>query len=374
MTSVSEKLKDASSAAAARYALERGDVARFHRRRRRRAVLKASGIAAVFAVGLGTALGVLWRGSQNPLQRQVLADGSELVAEIDARYSVVTQDSSRVVVQVDAGRVSFRVASDRSRAFLVRAQFLEVEVTGTRFSVTNDSMGAVVTVTEGTVIARDLARREERTLSAGLSHRVPATPTAREDTESSEARAAPDEPPASTNPRPPRATPSGIKKKSKSTRRAARAMRQWVAQGDFRRAYEELERLGPAATEADEETLLAAVDAARLSGHERRAAELLQLFLQRFPDSREYRNAAFMLGDLYRRKLDSPRRAASSFQAAYERSRGFSLEEDALGYWAIALFESAQTSRAREVARRYLERYQDGSHAETLRALLRETP
>lgn len=86
-----------------------------------------------------------------------LSDGSTIALGGDTRVEVAMSESARAVDLIK-GEALFKVAKDSARPFKVRAGDATIIAVGTEFNVDRDSDRAVVSVTEGRVVVRPVAR------------------------------------------------------------------------------------------------------------------------------------------------------------------------------------------------------------------------
>ncbi len=87
----------------------------------------------------------------------VLPDGS--IVELNTRSEVrVRYSTSQRRIELVRGEAFFQVASNRARPFVVVTDLATATAVGTRFSVYRAAKGTIVTVEEGRVLVRDIAR------------------------------------------------------------------------------------------------------------------------------------------------------------------------------------------------------------------------
>jgi transmembrane sensor len=280
------------------------------------------------AVALGTAHG---SGLPRAATTQ-FADGSmaELLGR-DSELRVEEEDAHRVVAKLTGG-ARFRVVHNRQRTFQVQAGEVRVRVLGTVFSVLQLPSGQTqVLVEQGRVEIAWLGGVSE--LEGGEGGVFPPG-----DTQPAEPGAPAAEAPSVQGGRP--AAPVAA-----SAGRGGR-------------------------DEAGE--LIAAADAARLSGHLAEALQLLRSLCDRHAADRRAPVAAFMMGRILVDDMARPAEAAAAFQRARLLWPGGPLVEDALAREAEAWQRAGRSERARAIAEGYLERYPQGRHAGVLRTLLAE--
>ncbi|MDE8650189.1 FecR family protein [Novosphingobium album (ex Liu et al. 2023)] len=124
----------------------------------RRWVRASAAIAAGFAGLLALSLSwSLWSGQQystdlGEIRRVPLADGSVVLVNTDSDLEVHYGNKARQL-RLDAGEAWFKVAKDRRKPFIVEADGVHVQATGTAFSVRRREQAVEIVVTEGTVRA-----------------------------------------------------------------------------------------------------------------------------------------------------------------------------------------------------------------------------
>jgi hypothetical protein len=147
-----------------------------------------------------------------------------------------------------------------------------------------------------------------------------------------------------------------------------------VAVGDFRSVLADAERRGLEATlgTAPVEDLAALADAARYVRHGHVARRALLAERNRFPKSREAREAAFFLGGL---SEDDPGAEASTealtwYDRYLDESPNGAYAAHALGREMTLVHKLRGPAAARTFADRYLERFPEGPYAASARALI----
>lgn len=101
-----------------------------------------------------------WRSMQ-------LSDGSSITAAPYTKLRHVIGDDQRRIT-LTTGKAMFRVAKDSSRPFLVDAGEVEIEATGTQFTVERHGDAVSVTMREGTVVVSPSADSATRFASRSL--------------------------------------------------------------------------------------------------------------------------------------------------------------------------------------------------------------
>jgi TolA-binding protein len=157
-------------------------------------------------------------------------------------------------------------------------------------------------------------------------------------------------------------------KKAEAPRGAS--WRQLVASGNFNTVIEEALRrgLGRTLASASLEDLSALADAARYARRTDIGREALLAQRQRFPGSREGREAAFFLGSVY-----EGTGAALDWYERYlqENPRG-SYVSQALGRKLVLMYDQRRVSDAKKTAEQYMAKYPNGPYASTARKVLAE--
>lgn len=334
------------------------------RRRSRRAATRAALASATFAVVL-VAAGVWWArgGSSAPAALATasltglrvppvqLDDGSR-AAPLDhaTQLNAAEVSKARVVMTLLRGRASFDVTPNPARQFVVQAGSVDVQVLGTQFIVDRHDDKVSVAVQRGHVRVTWASGAAD--LLAGQADSFPppvASPPHDE---------APGEKPAASSSSAARQPPAPDE---------ARSWRDFAAQGDFGRAYEQMKREGKSAARNDAADLLLAADVARMSGHSADAVEPLRSVLRAHRGDPRASLAAFTLGRVLLDELGRPGEAAAAFADARRLAPGGALAQDALAREVEALSKAGDTVTARDRANEYLRLYPDGSRAKSVR-------
>lgn len=314
----------------------------------RRLALAAGALAAAAALAVG-----IWRlapedpevASTTPVPRESdparldLSDGSVALLSSDARVRIDGQREDGVFLTQQSGTVTYDVTHDPARAFVVRADNTTVTVRGTRFVVAMEPAFVEVRVEEGRVEVG--ANGNETILRPGEQIRV--------------SRAELEEP----APIPDRAPPEPP-----------------VARDEQGRVAPTIERRRPEPPPPPElepvrslEELQREADAARRAGRVDEAARILREAIVLHETDPRAPGALFTLGRLERRRARHAE-AAEVFVRAREIAPRGPLAEDALAEAAVSFHEAGVPVRAQDAARRYLDAYPDGLHAQRMRALL----
>jgi TolA-binding protein len=301
-----------------------------------------------------------------------LEDGSRISLDPGSRGRLRTGDIG-VQFNLQQGRASFDVRPRHGRGWTVNAGWNEVRVVGTRFNVSY-TPGEVfeVEVERGMVAVQVPDRPGSIELKAGEQFR--ASPERAEAVR--EASSAPElARPTSSAPELARPTGSeptadaeapqmGAASGPESNVTRARAA-DW--QADYRAGnYAEAlvlarssgadKRLGELSASA----LLELSEAARLGGDPELAVRALTALLRRFPVTSEAREARFLLGRVQALRGEG----ASAIEAfeGYLASGATRYASEALGRLMELYSARGDTDRAREIARRYLERAPNGPY------------
>ncbi|MFO0683678.1 MAG: FecR domain-containing protein [Sandaracinus sp.] len=299
------------------------------------------------------------------------------------------------------GAARFDVTPGLPRAFRVQAGLTTVSVVGTRFVVRREGDGAVVEVQEGRVhvtwspdgdayVAAGergvfpramplVATATATTAAPGAlgTESVELAPPVSTTEPSPSARAEPPRPhrpehaPAAPQPEglaaaPPEETPAPEIAPPSPTRPAWRAL---ADEGRFDDGYAMLLADRTALASDDVESLMAAADCARLSGHPGEALAYLHRASEVGAHDARAPMVAFTLGRVLLAQLDRPREAADEFARARALSPSGSLASDALAREVEAWSRASEPVRARERAEEYLRLYPEGVRAAAVRRL-----
>lgn len=329
--------------------------------RRRRALVRAFSAAAASAAviagvwllspkfaALGGNSAPLASAQTSPDERNfALADGSQVsLLGAGSRVEVVQQSAQLVRTKLGAGAARFDVRHDPERVFEVESGEVKVRVLGTAFSLTREGSLTRVAVERGAVRVDWLGG--EAFLSAGQSGLYPPP--------------APEAGLPSTAAEPLAELANGVAEEATSWRKLAK-------RGAYVDAYK---AIGPASSKSvrDEPSdLMLAADVARLSRHPGEATRYLARVSDGFPRDKRAPLAAFTLGRVLLEDMGQPARAADAFRRAHQLAPRGPLSSDALAREAEAAQRAGQAERAGKAARRYVELYPDGPHAQRLRKL-----
>jgi transmembrane sensor len=338
------------------------------RRRARRAatrVVLAAAAAVLLVVGAGS---IVARsrdpGAAAPAQAFLvgiaapsirLADGT-LAAPLDKAtdLAVVETSPNRVVMSLARGRAAFDVTPNPSRAFVVLAGVVDVQVLGTRFTIESMQDQVKVAVQRGHV--RVTWANGSSDLMAGQQGAFP-PPV--------EAAQLPNAAPADSAD-----GKRGAAGAASAPGQASGVPTEWrglAGQGDFATAYDAMKRAGAAAVRDDPADLLLAADVARMSGHSSDAVVHLRALLSAHRSDPRASLAAFTLGRVLLDELGRPAEAAAAFADARRLAPGGALAQDALAREVEALSKAGDSASAHERALEYLRAYPDGRRARSVR-------
>jgi len=324
------------------------------RKRRRRAVAAATGVASVAAIAVLAMFVVPGRHAvvgpvvQSAPQSNVpmrFADGSTAVSwgGPEASLVVVEDTPGRVVVALARGGARFDVVPRAERVLSVRAGAVTVTVLGTAFSVERVADRVGVTVTRGAVQV-DWGAGSRR-VAAGSDGWFPPLVV------SPAAAAEPAVVPANE------AGPVRHKRKLAKEDGAAPALPTTPPIT----APPEGEPKAP--PEPDATRLLADADRARLAGRHEEGVALLRRLVREYPSDQRAPLAAFSLGRILLGDLHRPAQAAMAFARARALAPDGPLAEDALAREVEAWARAGDVDRARARGDEYLRVYPNGTRA-----------
>jgi transmembrane sensor len=298
---------------------------------------------------LGRALSALASAPVAPAERGFsLPDGSRVsLLGIGSRVEVVEQSAKVVRTQLGAGAAHFDVRRDPARVFEVDSGDVTVRVLGTAFSLTREGSFTRVVVERGSV--RVAWTGGEAFLSAGQAGLYP--------------------PPSGAATPAPVASAEPLANPATNAADEANGWRKLAKRGAYVDAYEALGHVASKSVRDEPTDLMLAADVARLSRHPGEATRWLARVSDGFPRDRRAPLAAFTLGRILLEDLGQPARAADAFYKARQLAPGGPLASDALAREVEAAQRAGQGDRARQAARKYVELYPSGSHAQRLRKL-----
>ena len=348
-----------------------------------------------FTVGEPPRAGVLrqWVSASSSSDLPVrFSDGSTMTLTGGSRGRVLRVNPTGAELVVETGRAIVAVVPKANADFRLRTGPFDVEVTGTRFVaaynpekdhfqldlhegrvvVTGCGLGDGVSVSAGQRLEASCSPAKYA-VSSSVETPRPASPSARPSPGAAPAEATPETAapatPATDNTR--ERTPEPRNGARKAAVQAQESWRELGRQGHFRSAYQAASVAGFEAecAGARPDELLLLGDAARLSGHADHAAYAYQSLRRRFAGSAAAAQAAFNLG-----RLGTQGDAKRWFETYLAEQPSGPLAEAALGRLFEAEVQRGGAAGARDLARRYLERYPRGAHADKARTVLAASP
>jgi transmembrane sensor len=261
------------------------------------------------------------------------ADGSTARVLQGGQIVVQTATETRIETVLESGAAEYTVAPKPSRAFVVHAGRVTVEVIGTQFRVENEGERVRVAVTRGKV---------KVTAGAEIVELVPG-----ESRWFARSEKAPAEPVDAAMGR----TAAGPSQRDRFVDLARR--------GDYGNAYQLLAR-SPGAVVSSAEDLMLAADSARLSNHPVEALVYLRRVTREHPRDTRAPLSAFTQGRILLSQLGRPAEAADAFEQARRLAPSGPLAALALSRQVEALNRAGNTERARELAAEYGKHFPDG--------------
>ncbi|MBN2715991.1 MAG: FecR domain-containing protein [Deltaproteobacteria bacterium] len=146
-----------------------------------------------------------------------------------------------------------------------------------------------------------------------------------------------------------------------------------LAMGDAEGAISAAEAAGFSnmTSEATLAQLWQLMNAARKSGRDDLAEQILLTCRSRFATSRKARLAAFVLGKVNYYGKNDPASAAQWFHTYLDETPSGPLAEEAMGRLVAIQAECGKTAEAKELAQKYLKQYPNGAFAHTCQELIR---
>jgi len=296
--------------------------------------------------------------------RLPLSDGSQLLLRSQTQLLPLANSGTTFRCELLGGEVTFDVVPGGPRRWTVQAGLADVEVVGTRFTVTRSSTALSVEVERGAVRVREnTGRRGEHFLVTGQKLTLreasattssPPSPGPEQHERSSQevlgparyplhvpAPQRPSRVPASSG-----ASPSERKREEDGVR-----WQEVMASSGAKAAFDLLGEAGfddRVASSRDVEELLLLADTARSAGRPRSALAPLERILNRHPDHPSAALAAFTLGKVRLDALADPGGAAVAFDQALGLGVPHALKEEA---W-VRLVEARLRSGDRRGAER----------------------
>jgi transmembrane sensor len=303
------------------------------------------------------------------VQHVRLPDGSSMDLEASARVRVIECAPGNFAFSLDRGRAEFDVAVIDGRRFSVVADFVEVSVKGTRFSVERSSGGSLegvtVIVERGSVeIARTDGLAERAVITAGMLWRASrgaiSTAGLVDRPQSTEAFL------RSSDPRPnlPEERTGGA---------GSRAVGASVPEGSVGLPAPESAVPGRAATpEPSATTLFGAAEAAVRAGRDSEGASMFGAFLEEYPDDGRAGLAALELGRLRLDVLGDPKGALEALDKALAFGNRTPFSEDAASRRIEALERLGAIDSCADAREAFLVAYPASAHAASVSRRCRE--
>jgi len=316
-----------------------------------------------------------------PPDREVplsFSDGSLIALAPGSEAAIDSLDHNGGTVGISRGRARVHIVHNANTHWAIQAGPYTVAVTGTRFDIEwqPEVPRFSVNLAEGSVSVSAQKRSAPARLAEGQELLVVNdTWTVRDARDV--AAAVNEERPGrgpSVNPDAVAAVPeSGLVEATPlvTPRAPANIQKSWalfVAQGDYRGAYEAAEREGfeNVSRRSTSSELLSLAEAARFAGRADRAQFALHVLRSRFAGAHDAALAAFELGRLSGGGANS----AQWFRAFLREQRSGPLVREASGRLLEALAQAGDREGARTEAQNYLRAYPQGPHAAFARRLL----
>jgi len=340
------------------------------------------------------------------------SEGSRFVLTPGSRGRLRTVDQERARVAIEHGTARIKVTPATGRLWEVEAGPFLVTVKGTAFTLAWDpadeqfelrlDRGRVVV--SGPVSGGELALRAGQRLQVDLPQArtlitedreaaadalpVASEPVAAVSSEVSSASDVDDVSPASealetsptdapfaTEPAP--AQPSARRASGAAKETPKAEERGWaldLAKGRWDAILADAEQRGIAATlsRASSEELFALASAARYRRRSGLAHDALQTLRRRFPQSPRALDAVFLLGRVEETRGNGLTKALARYEEYLALAPNGAYAAEALGRKMTVMNKTAGASTAKAVARDYLRRFPQGSHAGAARAILGE--
>jgi transmembrane sensor len=282
-----------------------------------------------------------------------LSDGTQVrLLSRDSKLEMEEESAQRLRAHLRSGSARFDVSHDPSRVFEVESGGVEVRVVGTAFTLTREGPLTRVFVERGSVQVVWL--KGQALLAAGQMGLYPPPSSGSEVLAPADASAKPT---------------AAVEASAEASAPEPGSWRKLAKRGEYADAFR---AIGPSSAKLvrdDPSDLMLAADVARLSRHPSEALRFLSRVSDGFPQDPRAPLAAFTLGRVLLEDLGQPGRAADAFRRAQQLAPAGPLASDALAREALAAERAGEAERAKLVARRYLERFPRGAHADRLRKL-----
>jgi transmembrane sensor len=268
-----------------------------------------------------------------------MSDGSSIELGDGARFDPLESSSTSFVGVLERGSASFDVRPGGPRRWRIECGLATVEVVGTHFSCERDPGRLRVAVQRGAVlVSGERITNRVRRLTAGEALVVEES------------------------------APAPIIKVPAPVVVTAPAPAPLAAESDAPAAVGSIIRRTPKRPGVAE--LLAAADAARLSGRPADAEAPLRRILAEFAGDPQASLAAFALGRLELDSLGHPLRAAAALNRALELGIPQGLREDVRARLVEAYARAGNSAAAHAAAAAYAHEFPDGRHAKEIESRL----
>jgi ferric-dicitrate binding protein FerR (iron transport regulator) len=283
---------------------------------------------------------------------------------------------------LDTGTAAFHITPSRDHEWWVEAGPFAVSVRGTDFTVgwepTSERFEIQLrhgrVAVSGPLVGDELILKPGQHLTVNLPKgetvitEAPASPVTEAPAAAAPAVVAPV--PELTAPVPELAA-SYRDKSPTAPRSSGPSFREALANGEWDRILAEVERQGVdmSLRTLSSDDLFALADAARYRRRPDLARSALLAHRARFPGSARSLDALFLLGRAEELGAGTRRSAIDRYDEYLSRAPGGTYAAEALGRKMILLKETEGTESARNVAREYLRRFPNGSHATAARKL-----
>ncbi len=321
---------------------------------------------------------------QNERSSFTFEQGSRFVLEASTDARVANADEKKVKVELLRGRLEAHVVGNGRTRWEVMAGSYLVSVVGTRFYVNfEDATGSLeVEVTEGRVRVEGPGTEEGGVfLIKGNRLRLdgkrrPVFDPAPDQSEGMDAPS-PDDDKAQSLPKDAPQTTRNRRLEAdvptpplKDVSEAPPRKLKWLTyyeREEYTTSIEEAARFGIDALvrELDAENLWKLQVAARMAQKPDTAFLVLTEYRRRFPSSKKAATAGFLLGKIALDIRGLPNLAASWFKTYLNEDPAGPLAEEALGRLIMVYEKMGRTKEAREAARHYLDRYENGAFDQT---------
>jgi ferric-dicitrate binding protein FerR (iron transport regulator) len=310
------------------------------------------------------------------------SEGSRFTLSPGSRGRLRSVSRAGARFALDTGTATFRITPSRDHEWWVEAGPFAVSVRGTDFTVgwepTSERFEIQLrhgrVAVSGPLVGDELILKPGQHLTVNLPKgetvitEAPASPVTEAPTAAASAVAAPV--PELAAPVPELAA-SYRDKSPTAPRSSGPSFREALANGEWDRILAEVERQGvdTSLRTLSSDDLFALADAARYRRRPDLARSALLAHRARFPGSARSLDALFLLGRAEELGAGTRGSAIDRYDEYLSRAPGGTYAAEALGRKMILLKETEGTESARNVAREYLRRFPNGSHATAARKL-----